>query len=1616
MKKLLLFLIFLYSFGHSPAVPQDESPEAEPAAIEPEAQAVLFPLGDDSDEVDLYIKGSWNASLAYTALFGIDPFTGELLFPYPVPGFPEFGFSFIQNPDLFASVVLKDRFFLTAGFTSDLRPNRLSLGYKGRESDFLQSLVLGNTGFSFPQYPYLPFGISGEKNVVSDPGGMAVLAGPRSIHHLLLKAETSEREVIRFRGMNRIYSTLISSENYITDRYFLLPDSSPEDVELYIEAYSPGYGSESTFYRPAEPDEAVLLPEAGIVVLAPEVPGRVLVFYRKNGLPVGSPALGENSLIPLKKGIPDSSDPGDFSWDSPDFQEMAAALGRAPEDFRIQIGEKDFLLLRDPGFYSPFELKDRYPFPEGEIEGGSVSAALVIYRTGEEIALQDGISAVIEADPAAQGRIIRLISRASEDPVLSLRHPENRYPLIGRDPLIYGISGFGEISETGISVRSTVPVDEISLGPGVIPGTVRLYREGITENLFSVDYESGKVTLFFTPSAGEDLKFSFRRNSGSPGFGDISFASGNRIFLSDNSSVFGTMAFRWDLTGSRVSLYPEEHTGGITVSAGAESEWETGSAEIAAGASYTNPDTAGLLRTAGMSGSSLRFPVFPGSILPSGTPGELSGIPLDHSARGELYYKNYTQETASGTVLKRYDWELPPENIYPYAPGEPAGPYTASAGAELEYPSIMVLDYAVEQPETWVGGMAEIPADGERDLSGFSSVSFSWKIPEGNSLEGISAYFSIGSLTEDTDGDGILDTAGSALLGGYPFNDQTRGIILSAGTGGEGEDLNRNGLLDRERSGKVVTREIDLTSPPDGSGWHKTEFILSAEEKRALTEVRGWRIIIIRDSEPLVSGRMLVSAPVLEGSSFYTSSGETVLREQKETDIPSPLTGFDDTADKLVSGSGVNNVLTVIPLSDPAAITRFIEPVQQGAYRYFSFYMLLSDVPADNLFSVKLSASEEIYTEALFTAEPESAGQWIKVTVDLKNSTILVNGEEPADSSVTVRGASGIKPFTKLTVTMESLTGYTVYFDEFHFTGPVQAVGAGIFGQVQVFRESPLVLIGDFPLIQNVSARAAMEVKSPEFYSDVNSRQDGRDGVITGTVSGKGTVGYVDTSGVFGFSYGPGWGFTGGHTLTFPSFPWYVTITDSFQKTFDLNPASLSRTTGLFVTIPRGGTYSVQTESSASGGELYQFWDFIALSPDIPGLSAEGVLSLANTAGGFTVSSDVYPAAWIRNYRLVLPYRDGDRHRRESNLSVSLLGTIGRTELTAYLDGTAVNTSDITGTQENSGAYQSGIKYRTSEEQTAPWAGLLYTRKYQFTTVAGSSLFTGDWYGYFQSRRLPYIYRTVPVAELYSGALRELFAETTEGLYRAGYNPSAEISAGRSFGYGPVDLYIPASGSLKLYRRLERKGTAVSDIMGADFSAGFRAVNLFGTGGTDPVFSFYKTGSHTGSFFWGYKFRHDFSGTGSVYSEEWQTRLSSLIIINMVPSSASLETRLSSAYSEYRVNELYIKPEYTWQSAPPLLGSPLLRDLAKKGAKLVHKESLRITGRRNYGNLTDSQGSLALGHSTSFTVPDRGFLALSLQAVMAREKVSEPAGGTNPDIRNLYMFGFSVGIEGSFSY
>ncbi len=1613
----LLLICLLATTGYS----QDENTE-EPLI---EASPVLFPFGTESDEVELLVNGSWKSTLSYTASYGIDPFTGKVLYPYGIPGFSETGLSFVQNPDLFASVVLKRQFYFTAGFTKDLQPNHIRFAYYGKENAFLESLIIGNSGFFFPQYPYLPFGISGteDSRVISDPGITAVLQGARSKHHLLLKAETSDREEIRYSGKNLLKETVIDASNYIRGRFYNLPDSGIDDTVIYIEGntgtpgYLPGDIPDGSRYRLPEPGEAVVSEKNGTVAVSPDIDGRILIFYRKNGEPIGSTGNGKNSLISLSNGIPDPENIGDFYWNSPSLEEIALATGREADDFRISLGGTDFLLLRDPGFYSPFEAKDRYYLPDTPGGGEPSSLLLVDKHTGLPSEKGEMISAVLDNNLFEGGKIIRLIRRDAGEDEPEFRYPESRYPLLKDAPLIYGIPGVRtqKRSGIGIAVRNLTPVEEYNLGTDIVPGTVTLYRNGVKQRLFDIDYETGLVTLYFSPSPGDILIFTFRRNRKILGLGDISFASANRFSLSENDFIFGTIGFRWNLTGNSVSDFPGEHTGGITFSAGTETVWENGSAQVSAGISYTNPDTAGLLRLGSMTGSKKVLPIFGDRLLPSAAPGMLGSSNLLQANRGRLYYKDYSQETAGGATLNRYDWDIPDSQVYPYESGEPLGPYTASVGTELNLPVVLVMDFTMEKDEYWVGGRVSLPSNKNEDFSGYSALSFYWKPLDAIQDAPLTLYFQIGALDEDTDGDKIMDSSAAALSGGYPFNDQSHGIVLAGGIGGiDNEDLNENGLLEGERREKVLTREIDISAEGNTEGWRKTEIILTEDEKQRLSLVRGYQIILVREGSLPAEGRILFSGITLEGSSFYGDTNEVILREVPEDEMNTPLKDSDGDLKRLLPDQQENTVLKVTPQGDNAVIQRHFQGVNTGSYRNLSFYLLCPAVPPGNTVTIDYTG-RGIGISGTFSLPIAAQGSWQKVTLDLENKAVLLSGSPLTGSTVTSTGGEGI--LDTISAAFESFAGYTIYLDEFHLGEPIQTVGAGIGGEVSYFRKGPVIAARDIPIVSNFNFTSSMELRSKDFFPESeteNPELQNAPGILNGSAVSEAEIGIAAVSGDFNFTYSNSWGFAGGHTLTIPSFTYYISFTDSFLRSYGNLPLSLSRSNTVFIGHPEIGTVTSHTESTVRDNRVTQKWQNSLLLNPTASVNSSTNLTLVNTADGLLLGEEGYPVSWIQSYRLLLPFKSGTSPKRESELSFTAEGGDGIFSLSLEGTGSSENTAAVTGIQENSGNLFCKISLRDEETTGNPGIDLGYSRDFSFDTPSGSETFIQDWNDYFHTRKQPYIYKFFPLSELYSIPSRNSFAASTLGLSNAYYKPSFTFTGGRTFGYGPIDLFIPVSGSLTLYRELHRRENSLADNRGAEYTMTFKGVNLFGAKGSDPVFTFYNTGSYTGTFSAAYEFQENTVETGSSYSEIYSLGWISEIKLVSDTSTVSLKGRINYTDGGHESVSSVINPQYSWSSAPPIFGSALLREMAKNGARLVHEESFRINSQRSV-NLSFT--TAVLSHATSYTLPNRRYIKILVQLAAGRERVERIlVQGEPPESRYLSMFGFSIGLEGSLTY
>ncbi len=322
-----------------------------PKNPEKEAPETVFQTKVGDADVDLRLDGYWDASLSGSIGLAIVPGKG-IQYPSVFPGFSD-GLIYEQKPNLTLALWLMDRYFFETTLQEKRQLNSYVLGYQGKEGEVLQSLRAGNRGIEISPYPYMDFPGSSR----SSPGIAARLQTEHTQHEFLLRYDPSQPVKKTYLGKNSVEELRIDPSKFVQGRFFVLPDTDVDSLEVYLEDYKGTVlGSDGRRYRRATEFDVSLSRSEGLVTLQKPSAGRVAVYYEKGGLPVGSSSLGKNALPPFIKtnaNAPWLVDPlgqgEDFSWSRGPY------LDTPMDRFQVILGGKTCLLLYDPGMFSPFQ-------------------------------------------------------------------------------------------------------------------------------------------------------------------------------------------------------------------------------------------------------------------------------------------------------------------------------------------------------------------------------------------------------------------------------------------------------------------------------------------------------------------------------------------------------------------------------------------------------------------------------------------------------------------------------------------------------------------------------------------------------------------------------------------------------------------------------------------------------------------------------------------------------------------------------------------------------------------------------------------------------------------------------------------------------------------------------------------------------------------------------------------------------------------------------------------------------------------------------------------------------------------------------------------------------------
>ncbi|MFW6215859.1 MAG: hypothetical protein ACOC45_07920, partial [Alkalispirochaetaceae bacterium] len=1251
--------------------------------LEEEAPEALFESEIGDTEVDLFVLGSWTSG--WGTSFGIalhPPLPGSrerTTFPYPFPGFERR--SFYQLVDLTLSLWLFERYFFETTFRDGFEFNSLLLGYQGREGEPVQYVLAGNSTLPFSEYPYLETG-DATQNV---PGLAARFDSDRTSHELLVRLESTVPDSLLFQGLNALTETRIEPINPIRGRFFVLPDGDIDDLILYIEDEDGSVletGSESfrrRRYRRLDLDaESVYSLGEGTVILREPAEGRVLVYYEKGGVPVGDPALGGQALVaddPVSGNPTDGYE--DFSFRSETY------YGKALSEYAVELSDGNrTLLLYAPGTYNPFEQLNRY-----ETDGVTPEQAIELVERGtsEPAARFEDLT----VSPEREGAYLTLSTGAT-----SPRDVGNRYPFARVDPdsgvlpretRIYGPGALTEPAAASVQIltQQLNEVDAIRIDEETVPGTVTVLRNGVPVTGAAIDYESGEVALPGRVVPGDRIELRFRRYTEEQRQGDLLFASGNRIDLSDYLTATVALGGRWNISDTEFSSEQGENPGSVTLSGALDYEAEDLQARVDGAVQLYQPDTTGFFRVDGMDNEVEELTVTPERLLPAAPPrpsrldeeredgsdgsavAALDGLTREN--RGILRYRDYIDTPpGGGEIVREYDASLSPEESYAYQAGSRRGPYTASAASDGISGRVAVADFELSGGE-WEA--LKLAPGGTLDLRNTPEVTFSYslrptvdgEVPDRN----IEVWLQLGYLSEDTDGDGILDSGDSGVQPLYPFDDPARGITLFAGDARQGygrpltEDVNGNGLLDRGSTEQFISLPL-ATSPDDlpVDRWQEVTLELSAEERSRLGRTTALSVVIRERDGSDARGRLLVSSVELFGSGYLGESDDPAASVSVR-EGPDPLTGEQALSSResrvrelFLRDGAVQRVLK-LSWSDlaPGGYARAFRPTpplfleEYGTLVFYAYLedaegtpdapeltLTLSEAPPTADAGAPPGASLSAVIEMSSPPGRALSDGWSEVAVDTRSGEIRVNGV-PAGRAQ--RSGSALRELRYTTVEVTGSEEGTVYIDEIHLADPqVRLDGAGSArvswqrpGEILTAGET--VLLRDFEITQGLTLRSRQFSAAGQTVGTAGTFVSSTGAGITASilrVEGEATAAVTDSE-VSG---------EGGHALALPAGDSPILLEDTFRRSFEAQIPLLGRSNSLLLSSEALGSHQIRSEAELERQRLRQEWSLSSHTPESRTVALATELRAYQNASGYHLEETDYATSWIRSYPLLL--------------------------------------------------------------------------------------------------------------------------------------------------------------------------------------------------------------------------------------------------------------------------------------------------------------------------------------------------------------------------------------------
>ncbi len=513
---------------------------------------------------------------------------------------------------------------------------------------------------------------------------------------------------------------------------------------------------------------------------------------------------------------------------------------------------------------------------------------------------------------------------------------------------------------------------------------------------------------------------------------------------------------------------------------------------------------------------------------------QLASMPSGYgqSQRGILYYYFY-RDPGSPDSLRGTDFT-------PYAVpyGVKPGPFNIATGhvdssiMSQDSQRSLVFDLNLTSG-TCFSVVTRNLSDSTIDLSGVQYIEL-WVRYEGGTGN-IQLGMDLGSVNEDSDGDGTLDTEDANRNGyidsepssgysedrGYAFNGNNATVVgsgpgLSSSTKGDGvlntEDLNNNGVLDT--SDRVYS--VDLgTIASATSGWQKIRIYvdrstLTSSELDILKQVKSLRFYgvgaagttgrLFIDSMKLITAKwkdpelngIAVSDPGVIKLTMVDTINDSDYHDDsfllKETGVYESLYGSDSTDDIGKRSEAALQMEYNIPAGGVLTVTRHLSKnMDIRFYNTLDSWINVRSISAGNYVSYILGSSDNDYVE--FRTAPGSTMQWLDIAMKLTGKSSGNVEKYSVTGSPDMRRIKYIR--LKITGDSGSATSGKIWFNDMYVSDPEDQKGTAKWYECNLRILEPFFKTsGGTPVLSNMDLKYIYKSVSSSFDSPNRIEKD----------------------------------------------------------------------------------------------------------------------------------------------------------------------------------------------------------------------------------------------------------------------------------------------------------------------------------------------------------------------------------------------------------------------------------------------------------------------------------------------------------------------------------------------